>query len=108
MKRFSLKSVLAYIIPIVLFAVMLTWVIISLSNTSKSAGRQELAAVKGTIENGITMCYAIEGAYPPSMEYLSENYGITYDTAKYIVRYDRFADNIRPTVRVTERNGGAA
>lgn len=108
MKRFSLKSALVYIIPIVLFGIMLTWLIISLSNTSRSAGRQEMAAVKGTIENGITMCYAIEGAYPPSMEYLSENYGITYDTAKYIVRYERFADNIRPTVRVVERNGGAA
>lgn len=108
MKRFSLKSVLAYIIPIVLFAIMLTWVIISLFNTSESAERQELAAVKGTLENGITMCYAIEGAYPPSLEYLSENYGITYDTSKYIVRYDRFADNIRPTVRVVERNGGAS
>ena len=108
MKRFSIKNALIYIIPIVLFALMLSWVIVSLTNTSRSAGRQEMAAVKGTIENGITMCYAIEGAYPPSLEYLSENYGITYDTAKYVVRYDRFADNVRPTVRVVERNGGAS
>lgn len=106
MKRFSLKSALVYIIPIALFGIMLTWLIISLFNASESAGRQELAAVKGTLENGITICYAIEGAYPPSLEYLSENYGITYDTAKYIVRYDRVADNIRPTVMVIERNGG--
>ena len=107
MKRYSLKNVMAYVIPILLFAAMLAWVIISLINTSRSAGRQEMAAVKSTLENGITMCYAIEGAYPPSLEYLSENYGITYDTSKFIVRYDRFADNIRPTVRVIERNGGA-
>ena len=108
MKRFSLKNVLAYIIPIVLFAAMLTWVIFSLQNTSRSAGQQELAAVKSTLENGITMCYAIEGAYPPSLEYLGENYGITYDTSKFIVLYDRFADNIRPMVRVSERNGGTS
>ncbi len=108
MKRFSLKNALAYILPCVLFAAIITWLVISLSNTSESAGRQERAAVKSTLENGITMCYAIEGTYPPSLEYLSENYGVTYDTAKFIVYYDRFADNVRPTVRVIVRNGGAA
>lgn len=107
MKRFSLKGAFVYIIPILLFAVMLTWIVISLFNTSGAAGRQELASVQSTLENGITMCYAIEGAYPPSLEYLKENYGVTYDTAKFIVRYERFADNIRPSVRVVERNGGA-
>lgn len=108
MKRFSLKNVLVYIIPCVLFAAVIMWLVVSLSNTSESAERQERAAVKSTLENGITMCYAIEGAYPPSLEYLSENYGVTYDTAKFIVHYDRFADNVRPTVRVIVRNGGAA
>lgn len=107
MKRFSLKNALAYIIPCVLFAAMVTWLIISLNNTSEAARQRECAAVKSTLENGITMCYAIEGAYPPSAEYLSENYGVTYDTAKYIVHYDYFADNVRPTVRVIMRNGGA-
>lgn len=108
MKRFSLKNAMAYILPCVLFAVILAWLIVSLSNTSRSAGRQERAAVKSTIENGITMCYAIEGAYPPSTDYLAENYGVTYDASKYIVIYERFADNVRPTVRVIVRNGGAA
>ena len=108
MKRSSFKSALVYIIPMALFGIMLVWLIISLFNTSESAGRQEMAAVRSTLENGITMCYAIEGAYPPSLEYLSENYGFTYDPSKFIVRYDRFADNIRPTVRVIERNGGAS
>ena len=103
MKRFSLKNVLSYVIPILLFAAMLAWLIVSLLNTSGAAAAQEQAAVKSTLENGITMCYAIEGAYPPSLEYLSENYGITYNTSKFIVHYDRFADNIRPAVRVIER-----
>lgn len=106
MKRFSLKNALVYIVPCVLFAAMLTWMILSLFNTSNAAQQQEMAAVKSTLEEGITMCYAIEGAYPPSLEYLSENYGITYNTSKYIVRYDRFADNVRPSVKVIERNGG--
>lgn len=103
MKRFSFKNALAYIIPILLFGAMLTWFITAVNNTDDSTSRRELAAVKSTLENGITMCYAIEGVYPESVDYLTENYGLNYDKDKYIVRYDRFADNIRPTVSVIER-----
>ncbi len=103
MKRTSLKNALSYIIPILLFGALLVWFITAVNNTDKSTGRRELAAVKSTIENGITMCYAIEGVYPENVEYLTENYGLNYDKDRYIVRYDRFADNIRPTVSVIER-----
>lgn len=103
MKRFSLQKALTYIIPLVLFAAMLTWFVLALSSAGESTNRNELAAVRSTVENGITMCYAIEGAYPESLEYLVENYGVIYDSQKYIVYYDRFAANIRPTVSVLER-----
>ena len=106
MKRISLKSALTYIIPILLFGAMLTWFIIAMNNADSSTKERELEAVKSTVENGITMCYAIEGAYPESIEYLTENYGLIYDTEKYMVHYDRFADNIRPTVSVLERRVG--
>ena len=106
MKRFSVKNIFFYIIPCLIFAAVIVWLLISLSNTSESAKRQDKAAVKTTLENGITMCYAIEGAYPPSIDYLREHYGFTYDAARYIIHYEIFADNIRPTVNVIER--GAA
>ena len=103
MKRSKVKSALAYILPCVLFAAMLAWLIIAVSNASDSAKNKELSALKTNIENGITMCYAIEGMYPESVEYLCESYGLIYDKSKYIVYYDSFASNIRPTVTVLER-----
>ncbi|MCM1166167.1 MAG: hypothetical protein NC299_07180 [Lachnospiraceae bacterium] len=103
MKRFDIRRALAYLIPTAVFSAMLVWFIIAVGNADSSAGERELAAVKSTIENGVTMCYAIEGAYPESVEYLAENYGLIYDGDKYIVYYDRFADNVRPTVSVLER-----
>lgn len=106
MKRFSIKSVMQYVIPCVIFAAVMVWLVVSLSNSSFSAKRQELTAVKTTVENGITMCYAIEGAYPPSIDYLREYYGITYDMSRYLIYYDIFADNVRPSIKVIER--GAA
>ncbi len=102
MKRFSVNSV-AFIIPCALFAAAIIWLVITLGNTSKSTSEQELAAVRSTIEKGITMCYAIEGAYPPDLKHLEENYSISYNKDKFIVHYSCFADNIRPTVSVLER-----
>lgn len=103
MKRFSIRSLLGYIIPAAIFTALIVWICVALGNASEASGRGQLNAVKNTIENGITLCYAIEGIYPPSAEYLSENYGVTYDREKYIVHYDCFADNVRPTVTVLER-----
>lgn len=103
MKRFSIRRALTYIIPIVLFCAMLLWFLTAVRNADSSTKQRELSAVKTTVENGVTMCYAIEGVYPESVDYLAENYGLIYDKDKYIVYYDRFADNIRPTVSVLER-----
>lgn len=103
MRKSKVKSALAYILPCVLFAVMLAWLIVAVSNASSSTKGKELSALKTSIENSITMCYAVEGAYPESVEYLCESYGLIYDKTRYIVYYDSFASNIRPTVTVLER-----
>lgn len=104
MKGFSVKNA-AFIIPCVIFAAAIIWLVVTLGNASSAADEQELAAVKSTIEKGITMCYSIEGAYPPDLEHLEKNYSISYNKSKYIVHYSCFADNIRPTVSVIERGG---
>lgn len=103
MKRFSFRRAMVYVIPIALFAAMIVWFLAAFVNTSSSEQDQELASVKNNIEKGVTMCYAIEGVYPESLEYLAENYNLIYDEDKYIVRYDCFADNVRPTVNVMEK-----
>lgn len=48
-------------------------------------------------------CYASEGRYPQTVEYLEEAYGLHYDTERYIVRYDAFASNIMPDIDVLVR-----
>ena len=76
-----------------------------------SAGRdfsQEAAAsIKETVERAALQCYAVEGAYPPDLEYLLENYGLAVNTRDYYIRYDAFASNQPPSVRVEEKETGA-
>lgn len=103
MKRRTFSRAVPYIIPCVLFGAMIVWFLISMKNAASSTDARELSALKTTVENSITMCYAVEGAYPESVEYLSANYGLIYDKEKYIVLYDCFASNIRPSVLILER-----
>ena len=56
--------------------------------------------LRKAITRACIQCYAIEGRYPPGVEYLEENYGIQIDHDKYNVFYDGFASNIMPEITV--------
>lgn len=55
------------------------------------------------VKNAALTCYAVEGAYPQELEYLSAHYGLLYDADRFIVVYDAFASNILPDIVVLER-----
>lgn len=107
MKRSYFKRILSFFLPCVLFSAMLAWFIVATLNASSSTEKRELSALETNIENGITMCYAVEGSYPVDIEYLCEHYGLIYDREKYFIDYNRFASNIRPTVTILERRSGS-
>lgn len=86
-----------------LFAALIVWFIAALSGAGAASDEQTLTEIKQSVENGITMCYSIEGVYPESIDYLRESYGVIYDSERYIVHYDSLAANIRPAVTVIER-----
>lgn len=49
-------------------------------------------------------CYAIEGRYPPSAEYLEEHYGLSIDHERYHVFYSGWASNIMPDITIVPVN----
>lgn len=67
------------------------------------AGRTQadrLNALTDAIRRASVQCYAIEGRYPPSVEYLEEHYGIVIDRERYNVFYDGWASNLMPDITV--------
>ena len=102
MKKQKFRAV-PVVLGAVLFALMILWAVLALGNASQASDSERLAQVKQTVENGITLCYATEGAYPESLEYLTESYGVVFDESRYLVHYERFAANVRPTVTVLRR-----
>ena len=58
------------------------------------------AEIRRTVENSARQCYVIEGVYPPDLEYLEQNYGLQINTDEFYVRYEIYASNQPPTVKV--------
>ncbi len=72
---------------------------------------RQLQEGQNTLEEAIrraaVTCYASEGIYPPTLEYLEKYYGLQVDTQRYTVYYEIFADNLMPDITVlNNQNGG--
>ena len=52
------------------------------------------------MEKRALQCYVIENAYPESLAYLEENYGLTVNKKDFLIVYDLFAENQPPVIKV--------
>ena len=73
---------------------------IGLYGMRADSGEEAETAIRETILRTASQCYAIEGKYPDSMEYLETNYGLRVNSEDYYIVYEVFAENVAPTVRV--------
>lgn len=94
MRLYRVKAIFFVLIFIV--AIYFYFLIDPIS-TSKE---QEILSLKQSIISSTVHCYAVEGSYPPNINYLKKSYGLYFDESKYIVIYDSFADNVMPNIIV--------
>ncbi len=85
-----------------LFLSIFVILLLGLSTTQNESNQEGLRIVEESITRSVVSCYAIEGFYPSSLEYLQEYYGLSIDESKYYVQYTIFASNIMPVVTVIE------
>jgi len=86
-------SLLAFLILLLLFL----YGINTVSTTTKDKQRESLETA---INRNIIHCYAVEGTYPPSLAYMEEHYGLTYDKDLFFVDYQAIGANILPDVTI--------
>ena len=94
------------IISIVVFFVVFFCFQAALSSLSRQTEQEEMQTLQTAISRDITQCYAIEGSYPQSLDYLKKNYGLHYDESRYFVDYQPLGANILPEVTIIRRGGG--
>lgn len=70
--------------------------------TTGNAKEQE-EILSHAVSQSITECYALEGYYPPNIKYLTDNYGLTYDSGQFMIDYQYIGANLRPDVTIIKR-----
>ena len=73
-------------------------------NGAQAAMREQAAqSLRTAVLDAAVQCYALEGAYPQSLSYLEENYGVQVNHSRFIVSYEVYASNQLPVVAVLEK-----
>ncbi len=89
---------------VLMLAVLLAlWFFTALGNVRSGSHQQEKLLLERALRRGAVACYAAEGVYPPSLEYLCSRYGVQVDESKFVVFYEIEAENLMPQITVTER-----
>ena len=99
MKELNLKGILFTVFVAVTVLVFLT----AIGNLEQGHEKEGKAQLEAAIRRSAVACYAAEGIYPPTIDYLKEHYGIQIDEEKYTVIYEVFAENLMPDITVLEK-----
>lgn len=91
------------VLGLLLFAAVAVWMVRGVREAAQVSDQEGLRMAQEAVERAVVSCYSLEGIYPATYEDLKAKSGLAIDEEKYIVFYDIFASNIRPSVTVVER-----
>ncbi len=94
------------VIRLLAIAAVLVAAVLLVNRIGTAQETAETEIVRNAVKNAALTCYAVEGAYPDSVEYLREHYRLAYDEDRYLITYDAFASNMIPDIWVTEMGAG--
>lgn len=80
-------------------------VLTGIGNLRAGRSAEGCRQLEESVRRAAVTCYASEGVYPPTLDYLEEHYGLQVDESRYTVDYQIFAENLMPDITVLE-NGG--
>lgn len=82
------------------FVLFTLFILCKINSVSDTAEQTQADALQRALTRSAIHCYAAEGRYPESLEYLQEEYGIRWDSEQYVVDYEVFASNLLPSISV--------
>ena len=101
--RIDAKTAVSLLFLLVV-AVVLVMASMPLGGFMDDSVEMQCRAIEQAISAAMLQCYALEGSYPPDVNYLAENYGVIINRELYYYHYEVFASNVRPEISVTPRN----
>ncbi len=71
---------------------------------NKTLSEKELLMVTESVRRAAVQCYAIEGFYPQTVEYLQDKYGVLFKDERYFIDYQYIGENLLPDITVLPIN----
>ena len=102
-KQKNLQFAFAPLLSLLFFVAILLMFWQGLKTVSETSEAERLRTATQAIARAAAHCYAVEGIYPPNIEYLEQRYGLSVDRNKYRVDYRCFASNLMPDIIVLPR-----
>ena len=100
---FSPPPYLYRVVSVTIFALIVACFLMAVEYSGRSTIEKQQESLENAISRDIVQCYAIEGMYPPSLEYMEQHYGLTYDKDTFFVDYQPIAANLYPDYTVILR-----
>lgn len=101
-RRFRISGpVLTAVLTLCVFAFFLRAIVITGEDVSQREGEN----LKQALEQSVVICYALEGSYPESLQYLKDHYGISWNEERYLVDFEVIGSNLPPDITVISRKG---
>ena len=104
MPRIDLK-IWSVVIFTCLIGVIVIAMFVSMSRYSARTNADEPARMTQIILDAAVQCYALEGSYPPDLDYLTEKYGSQLDNNQYYYYYNNQIGNMLPEIQVLPKDG---
>ncbi len=87
-------------ILVLLLAIVIYVISYSLNSVSETVIEQQIFLIKDAAIRNSVQCYALEGSYPETINYLKNNYNFSYDDKNYVVHYENLGSNLLPQISV--------
>ena len=104
-KRISLGRRLISLLPVLAFLLLFLLFLRGIGSVNESTLSKQQESLETALERSISQCYAVEGCYPPSLEYLEQHYGLLYDEKNFLIDYEYYGSNLLPEVTILRRTG---
>jgi len=101
-------SVLPAILSVVLLFAIAVVFVFAAGGYRENRRSREVDDIQTAVMHTLVQCYALEGSYPPDLDYLKEHYGLILDRTRYIFHYDIIGANVMPVVHVLPRHDTGA
>jgi len=103
-RKHSMHTVLRSTLLFLFLAFLIVFFILAINTVDQATTAKQQESLEGALNRCVTQCYAIEGTYPPSLQYMKQHYGLTYDDSIFFVDYQTFGANIMPDITVIRKN----